>query len=149
MQTKLHLKYDDALPEGDEFVCRLVITLEKEEGGDDEEEHIGKGRSKKDAKHNSASTALKRSYILQSFMDGTMLFIWSSQNVQLQRCLQWKHWFQHIFTLLNLLGHISVYDLEVLSLQTRIEFKIVLKIVSLPKFKCGIIGNKHENLSSV
>lgn len=68
-QPKLRVSYDEAVSEGGEFVCKLVIILEKEEGGDDEEEHIGKGRSKKEAKHNSASTALKRSYILQSFMD--------------------------------------------------------------------------------
>lgn len=75
MQPKLRVSYDEAVSEGGEFVCKLVIILEKEEGGDDEEEHIGKGRSKKDAKHNSASTALKTSYILQYFMDGTMLFV--------------------------------------------------------------------------
>lgn len=75
MQPKLRVSYDEAVSEGGEFVCKLVIILEKEEGGDDEEEHEGKGRSKKDAKHNAASVALKRSYILQSFMDGTMLFI--------------------------------------------------------------------------
>lgn len=75
MWKKVHLKYDEAVPEGDEFMCRLVIIHEKEDGGNNEEEHIGKGRSKKDAKHNSASTALKTSYILQYFMDGTMLFV--------------------------------------------------------------------------
>lgn len=65
-QTNLRVKYGEAVQEGGEFVCKLLITLEKEEGGDDEEEHIGKGRSKKDAKHDSADKALKRSYILQA-----------------------------------------------------------------------------------
>lgn len=75
MQPKLRVRYDEAVSVGDEFVCKLVIIHGKEEGGDDEEEHEGKGRSKKDAKHNAASVALQKSDILQSFMDGTMLFI--------------------------------------------------------------------------
>lgn len=75
MQTKLDLKYGEVVPEGNEFMCRLFIIHEKEDGGNEEEEHIGKGRSKKDAKQNSASKALQRSHILQSLMEGTMLFI--------------------------------------------------------------------------
>lgn len=62
-QPKLRVSYDEAVSEGGEFVCKLAIIHEREEGGDDEEEHIRKGKSKKEAKHNSASTALKRSYI--------------------------------------------------------------------------------------
>lgn len=75
MRTKVNLKYEEAIQEGDEFMCILVIIHKKEDGGKDEEEYKGKGRSKMEAKHNSASTALKRSHILQYFMDGTMLFI--------------------------------------------------------------------------
>lgn len=66
---QVHLNYDEAVPEGDEFMCRLVIIHKKEDGGNDKEEHKGKGRSKKKAKHNSASKALKESNILRCFMD--------------------------------------------------------------------------------
>uniref|UniRef100_A0A8W8M195 Uncharacterized protein n=1 Tax=Magallana gigas TaxID=29159 RepID=A0A8W8M195_MAGGI len=66
---QVNLKYEEAIQEGDEFMCGLVIIHKKEDGGKDEEEYKGKGRSKMEAKHNSASTALKRSHILQYFMD--------------------------------------------------------------------------------
>ncbi|XP_052681028.1 caspase-14-like [Crassostrea angulata] len=68
-QPKLRVRYDEAVSVGDEFVCKLVIIHGKEEGGEGEEKHEGKGRSKKDAKHNAASVALQKSDILQSFKD--------------------------------------------------------------------------------
>lgn len=75
MQLKLCVSYDEVVLEGGEFVCKFVIIFEKEEGGDDEEEYEGKGRFKKDVKYNVVFVVLKRSYILQLFMDGIMLFI--------------------------------------------------------------------------
>lgn len=133
MRTKVHLNYDEAVPEGDEFMCRLVIIHKKEDGGNDKEEHKGKGRSKKKAKHNSASKALKESNILQCFMDGTMLFFFyhfrmSNTPMSSSEAL--------VLTYINmnksLRTYISAHNLEVLSLQTRKQFKVVLKIVSLP-----------------
>ncbi|XP_061186552.1 caspase-3-like [Saccostrea echinata] len=61
-------RYEELDKDADDFVFRVLIMLENEEGKvETEEEHKGKGRSKKDAKQNSASMALQRSYILQSF----------------------------------------------------------------------------------
>ncbi|XP_062585369.1 uncharacterized protein LOC134247044, partial [Saccostrea cucullata] len=65
---KIKHKYEELDKDADEFVSRVLIMLENEEGEvEKEEEHKGRGRSKKDAKQNSASTALQRSYILHSF----------------------------------------------------------------------------------
>ncbi|XP_048742245.2 caspase-2-like [Ostrea edulis] len=60
-------RYEELEKDGDDFVCKLVMTLDNRENM---EEHIGRGRSKKEAKQNAASCGLQKSHILQPFTGG-------------------------------------------------------------------------------
>lgn len=62
-------RYEELEKDGDDFVCKLVMTLDN---GENMEEHIGRGRSKKEAKQNAASCGLQRSHILQPFTGGVL-----------------------------------------------------------------------------
>ena len=67
--SKIISSYDELDKDGELFACRL--TLKKENGVNGEEEvYKGTGKSKKDAKHDSAFKTLQRSYILQSVRGG-------------------------------------------------------------------------------
>ncbi|XP_063424683.1 caspase-14-like isoform X1 [Mytilus trossulus] len=60
---QINHSYEEIYKEEDEFVCRLIIT-HGNNGIVKEEEHVGRAKSKKDAKHDAASRALRKSTIL-------------------------------------------------------------------------------------
>lgn len=64
--TQINHTYEETYQEEDEFVCKLIITHENN-GIVKDEEHVGRAKSKKDAKHDAASRALRKSTILLNF----------------------------------------------------------------------------------
>lgn len=68
---KIISSYEELDQDGELFACQLTLIYKKENGVNGEEEvYKGTGKSKKEAKHDSAFNALQRSYILQSVRGG-------------------------------------------------------------------------------
>ena len=69
--SKIISRYEELDKDGEVFTCQLTLIYKKENGVNGEEEVFeGTGKSKKEAKHDSAFNALQRSYILQSVRGG-------------------------------------------------------------------------------
>ncbi|CAG2236484.1 unnamed protein product [Mytilus edulis] len=58
--------YEETYQEEDEFVCKLIITHEND-GIVKDEEHVGRAKSRKDAKQDAASRALIKSTIIPKY----------------------------------------------------------------------------------
>ncbi|XP_022297114.1 caspase-14-like isoform X2 [Crassostrea virginica] len=70
---KIISSYEELDQDGELFACQLTLIYKKENGVNGEEEvYKGTGKSKKEAKHDSAFNALQRSYILQSVRGETV-----------------------------------------------------------------------------
>ncbi|VDH94739.1 kinesin family member 20 [Mytilus galloprovincialis] len=66
VHTTINHTYEETYQEEDEFVCKLIITHEND-GIVKDEEHVGRAKSRKDAKQDAASRALIKSTIIPKY----------------------------------------------------------------------------------